>query len=105
MTRTQLHRSIAARTGEPLSVIRQLGFCLQADPRDEPPPEEIRLVVHCPFCGQQVAYPGRASNGSAALAECDDCDVYFEFQDRDVFPASTRPTGNEFSTPRRYIPA
>jgi hypothetical protein len=102
MTRTQLHRSIAARTGESMSDIRRLGFNLQADPRDEPPPDDIHLVLDCPFCRRQVAYPGRSGDGSATLAECDD---YFEFQDRDVFPASTRPTGNELPSSRRYIPA
>jgi hypothetical protein len=105
MTRTQLHRSIAARTGESMSVIRRLGFNLQADPRDAPPPDDIHLVLHCPFCRRPVAYPGRCSDGSATLAECEDCDVYFEFEDRDVFPASSRAAGNPSPARRRYIPA
>ena len=86
MTRTQLNRSIAARTGEPLSEIRRLGFRLLVEPREEPVAEEIRLVVHCPFCRQQVPYPGRSRDGSNALAECDGCDVYFEFEDRARLP-------------------
>jgi hypothetical protein len=89
MTRTQLHRSIAARTGEPISVIRRLGFRMLAEPDEEPVAEEIRLVVHCPFCGEQVPYPGRTRDGSHALAECHACDVYFDVQDRDVLPASS----------------
>jgi hypothetical protein len=44
MTRTQLNRSIAARTGESLSVIRSLGFRLLVEPLEEPVTEEIRLV-------------------------------------------------------------
>jgi hypothetical protein len=105
MTRTQLHRSIAARTGESMAVIRRLGFHLQADPRDEPPPDVVHLVLDCPFCRRQVAYPGRSGDGSATLAECEDCDIYFEFEDRDVFPASSRATGNPSPGRRRYIPA
>ena len=105
MTRTQLNRSIAARTGEPLSVIRRLGFRLLVEPSEEPVAEEIRLVVHCPFCSGQVPYPGRSRDGSNALAECHGCDVYFEFHDRDVFPASSRAAVSPPPARRRYIPA
>ncbi len=105
MTRTQLDRSIAARTGEPLSVIRRLGFRLLVEPSEEPVAEEIRLVVHCPFCNGQVPYPGRSRDGSNALAECLGCDVYFGFHDRDVFPASSRAALRPSPTRRRYIPA
>jgi hypothetical protein len=105
MNRTQLNRSIAARTGEPLSVIRRLGFRLLAEPDEEPVAEEIRLVVHCPFCGEQVPYPGRTRDGSGALAECQDCDIYFDVQDNDVFPASSRAAESPSPTRRRYIPA
>jgi hypothetical protein len=105
MTRTQLNRSIAARTGEPLSVIRSLGFRLLVEPNEEPVAEEIRLVVHCPFCSGQVPYPGRAGDGSNVLAECCGCDVYFEFADRDVFPASSRTVGIPMPTRSRYLPA
>ncbi len=105
MTRTQLDSRIAARTGESLSVIRRLGFQLKSQPCEEPVAEEIRLVVHCPFCSGQVPYPGRARDGSNALAECLGCDVYFEFHDRDVFPASSRAAVSPSPTRRRYIPA
>ncbi len=103
MTRTQLNSRIAARTGESVSVIRRLGFQLKSQPCEEPVTEEIRLVVHCPFCGDQVPYPGRTHDGSNALAECHGCDVYFDFQDRDVFPASSRAAMSHAQ--RRYIPA
>jgi hypothetical protein len=105
MTRTQLNRSIAARTGEPLSVIRRLGFRLLVEPDDEPVAEEIRLVVPCPFCGEQVPYPGRTRDGSNALAECHGCDIYFDVRDRDVYPASSRAAVSPAPTRRRYIPA
>jgi hypothetical protein len=105
MTRTQLNRSIAARTGESLSEIRRLGFRLLVEPHEEPVTAEIRLVVHCPFCSGQVPYPGRSRDGSVTLAECDRCDVYFEFQDRDVFPASSRTVGAAMPARSRYLPA
>jgi hypothetical protein len=105
MTRTQLQKSIAVRTGEPLSVIRRLGFSLLKETRDEPAVEDIRLVLHCPFCTQQVPYPGRAGDGSSALAECDGCDVYFEFDDRDVFPASSPTARGPLPMRSRSIPA
>jgi hypothetical protein len=105
MTTAQLNHRIAARTGESLAVIRRLGFQLKSRPREEPAVEEIRLVVHCPYCRDQVPYPGRGSDGSAALAECAGCDVYFEFEDRDVFPASSRPAVGQTPVRRRSLPA
>jgi hypothetical protein len=105
MTRTQLNARIAARTGESLAVIRRLGFQLKAEPQEEPAAEEIRLVVHCPFCRGQVPYPGRSRDGSAALAECAACDVDFEFEDQDVFPARARRVAHPSTARHRYIPA
>ena len=105
MTRAQLNSRIAARTGETLSVIRQLGFQLKSQPLEEPIAEEIRLVVPCPFCGDQVPYPGRTRDGSNALAECPCCDIYFDVQDHDVFPASSKAAVSPTPTRRRYIPA
>ena len=40
-----------------------------------------------------------------ALAECQDCDIYFDVQDNDVFPASSRAAESPSPTRRRYIPA
>ncbi len=34
--------------------------------------------VACPLCGRAVERPARLRDGSLALAECDDCDLYFE---------------------------
>jgi hypothetical protein len=50
-------------------------------------PEELRLVVDCPFCGRAVPYPGLAGDGTPALAEClsERCDVYFDFAPGDVY--------------------
>jgi hypothetical protein len=105
MTRTQLDHCIATRTGESLAVIRRLGFQLQPEPREEPDAQDVRLVVHCPFCRGQAPYPGRSRDGSTALAECVDCDVYFEFADRDVFPASAGRAADPGPVRHRYIPA
>jgi hypothetical protein len=104
MTLTQLHTSIAARTGEPLSVIRRLGFRLLTLRRTDPGLEHLRLVLHCPFCGQQVPYPGRARDGSNALAECTDCDVYFDFKDSEVFPTHFRADHATVPTRARFQP-
>ena len=89
MTQTQLERSVSARTGESLRTIHRLGFGLQSRTPRDLEPEDLRLVVDCPFCGRAVPYPGRASQGTPALAECLDprCDVYFDFAVRDVYVA------------------
>ena len=105
MTRDQLNHRIATRTGESLAVIRRLGFQLKPGPREEPAAEDIRLVVHCPFCRGQVPYPGRSRDGSALMADCAECDVYFPFEDRDVFPASSGRIAHSSPARRRYLPA
>jgi hypothetical protein len=105
MTRTQVNHLVAARTGESLAVIRRLGFQVKSEPSEEPAAQDICLVVHCPFCRGQVAYPGRSRDGSDVLAECDECDVFFPFEDRDVFPASSRRAANPSPARHRYIPA
>ena len=105
MTSAQLNCRIAARTGESLAVIRRLGFQLKSEPAEEPVAEEIHLVVHCPLCRGQVPYPGLSRDGSAMMAECASCDVYFPFEDRDVFPASSRAAASPAPVRLRYIPA
>ena len=45
---------------------------------------ECDLAVECPFCGNVVDHPGMTRNGSKALAECDHCDIYFDFGPTDV---------------------
>ena len=105
MTQVELDQALAVQTGEQLSVIRRLGFSLLIEPREEPAADEICLVLHCPFCGDQVPYLGRSGDGSNALAECPRCDVYVEFHDRDVFPASTKPGRAPGAARSRYLPA
>jgi transcription elongation factor Elf1 len=45
---------------------------------------EDDLAVECPFCGNVVDHPGMTRTGSKALAECDHCDIYFDFGPTDV---------------------
>jgi hypothetical protein len=103
MTRTQLNHSIAARTGESLSLIRRLGFSLVAKRPREPRTEDIRLVLHCPFCNRQVPYPGLLDDNSKPLAECRECDIEFQFDDREVFPTRARSRRNSIPVCSRYV--
>jgi hypothetical protein len=85
MTHSQLNDCIANRTGDLISVIRRLGFQLKSQPYQDTSAEDICLVVYCPSCRGQVPYPGRARDGSTALAECFACDIYFPVEDRDFY--------------------
>lgn len=38
----------------------------------------IAADVACPLCGRAVPHPPWLRDGSLALAECEDCDLYFE---------------------------
>ena len=89
MTQAQLDRSIAGLTGELTRTIHRLGFGLQTIRATDPEPEDVRLVVDCPFCGRPVPYPGTVRDGSPALAECLEprCDVFFDYVLTDVYVA------------------
>jgi hypothetical protein len=91
MTQAQLDRSIAYRTGESPRTIHRLGFGLHPARPGDLEPEDLRLVIDCPFCGHAIPYPGPARDGSATLAECADprCDVYFDFDPAEVYAAAT----------------
>ena len=86
---TPLERTVARQTGESPRTIRGLGFTLRTGPPGDLEPEDLRLMLDCPFCGRAVPYPGRAGDGSPALAECvgPRCDVYFEFDPAEVYAA------------------
>jgi hypothetical protein len=92
MTQLQLDRSIAALTGEPISYVRQLGFSVLSDESQALEPEDLKLVLNCPFCGHPAPYPGPAGAGSATLAECDRCDVSFDYGIDEVYPLATDST-------------
>jgi hypothetical protein len=87
MTQTQLSYSVAFVTGETLRTVRDRGFSLVAENPDDLEPEDLRLVLDCPFCRTAVPYPGLASDGSLPMAECLDCDVYFPFALDEVYAA------------------
>jgi hypothetical protein len=84
MTINQLNNQVAKITGEPIDYITALGFSLLRPGGESMEPEDIRLVVGCPFCGRPVPYPGSAAAGSEPMAECERCDVYFGFLPQEV---------------------
>ena len=84
MTRTQLNHQVARITGEPIGNITARGFSLLCPSGESMEPENIRLVLECPFCGRPVPYPGPAPTGSEPMAECERCDVYFGFLPQEV---------------------
>jgi hypothetical protein len=86
MTQLQLDRTVACKTGESLRTIRHLGFSIQAGASQDLEPEDLHLAVNCPFCGRPCDLPA----GSSALAECDACDVEFDFDPDDVYATATR---------------
>ena len=90
MTRTQLNHQIARITGEPIDYITALGFSVLRPGNESMEPEDIRLVLECPFCGRPVPYPGSAAAGSEPMAECERCDVYFGFDTFEVYATAAR---------------
>jgi hypothetical protein len=84
MTQAQLDRAVALATGEPLRLIRGLGFGPAPRRPTRPCAEDLALCVECPFCGRRLPYPG-----VTALGECDRCEVYFDVAPGDVFAAPT----------------
>jgi hypothetical protein len=86
MTQQTLDLLVARSTGESPRTIHRLGFQLQGRPGDGLEPEDLRLAVDCPFCGRTspIAPP---VNVPGALAECDRCDVYFDYQPDEVYAA------------------
>lgn len=83
MTQALLDSSVAAITGEPLAVIRGRGFGPLSG--SGPDPEEVRLVLDCPFCRRPVPRPGDCPDGSRPMAECLPCDLYFDFGDDEIY--------------------
>ena len=94
MTRTQLNHQVARITGEPIDFITALGFSLLCPGGESMEPEDIRLVLECPFCGRPVPYPGSAAAGSEPMAECERCDVYFGFDVFEVYATAAQKPSN-----------
>jgi hypothetical protein len=42
------------------------------------PRRPTAILAICPRCGRSVPFPVRTRRGALTLAECDDCDLYFE---------------------------
>jgi hypothetical protein len=51
MTEQQLHTAVARAIGEPIGLIRDLGFGLVPEGADDLETEDVALVVACPHCG------------------------------------------------------
>jgi hypothetical protein len=88
VNRRQLDRAVARATGESLRTVRERGFGV-FEIRPAAGPERLTLVADCPHCRRPVPYPGRAADGSPALAECTDCDLYFEPRPETVYDVTT----------------
>jgi len=95
MTQTQLNYQVARVTGEPLTKVHFWGFSIMSDQDDNLEPEDVKLVLDCPFCGRPVPYPKPTKDGAETMAECDRCDVYFGFHPDEIYtiPAD-QPTGH-----------
>jgi hypothetical protein len=85
MTQKQLVDQVARITGDPLMIIIRLGFNVTSRQPFDLEPENVQLVLDCPFCGHPVSYPGQANDRPETLAECDRCDVYFGFDPAEVY--------------------
>jgi hypothetical protein len=91
MTRTQLNHQVAKITGERIGNITALGFSLLCPGGESMEPEDITLVLGCPFCGRPVPYPGPTAAGSEPMAECERCDVEFGFLPQEVRDIPVEP--------------
>jgi hypothetical protein len=87
MTRTRPISRVASATGESPRTVRARGFGLVAEGPHDLDPENLRLVLDCPFCRAPVPYPGRAGDGALPMDECLGCDVYFPFGADEVYAA------------------
>ena len=88
LTQSQLESAVAAVTGESVRTVHQLGFSISARSGGDLEPEDLRLVVDCPFCRHPVPSPVWAGDGSLTLAECVDCDVYFDTNAEEIYAAA-----------------
>ncbi len=94
MTQHQLDHAIARSTGESLRTVRRLGFAPQLISTPEPDPEDLALCLDCPFCRRQLVLVTSATEPRTlpVVAECDPCDVYFDYRLDEIYAASPDPT-------------
>jgi hypothetical protein len=62
-----------------------MGFSLVTHSPDVLEPENLQLVIDCPFCRMPLPYPGLTGDGSLPMGECLACDVYFPFEADEVY--------------------
>jgi hypothetical protein len=87
VTQAQLDRAIASATGETIRDVRHLGFSVLEQRPEFPNPDDLSLVIDCPFCGGVIPYPCLPDGDAPALAVCPSCDVEFEYAPHEVYPA------------------
>ena len=85
MTQAQLDRAVASATGETIRNVRSRGFGILEHWPESSDPEDLCLVLDCPFCGGVIPYSGLPEDD--ALATCPACDVEFEYAPHEVYPA------------------
>jgi hypothetical protein len=100
MTQAQLDCAVAEALGESLRTVQSIGFSLLESQQDDLEPDDLRLVITCPFCRATVPYPGCVADGSLAMAECDNCDVYFPFGVDEVYAAGPSDLGSSIDRRR-----
>jgi hypothetical protein len=95
MTRAQMICAVARHTGESIATVLYRGFSLLTEGSRDLEPEEIVLRLDCPFCRRSIAYPGTQS----LVAECDDCDLDFDFAVEEVYtaPVAAAPRVEEWA--------
>jgi len=88
MTQAMINRTIARSTGESLRTIRRVGFGLIRRSQNDLEPEDLQLKIDCPFCGHSCSLPS-SDVGLPQLAECDPCDLDFDYLPGDVYAAGS----------------
>jgi hypothetical protein len=86
MTQSQLNLAVANRTRESLATVRSIGFSALKALSASHEPDDIALRLECPFCRAPIDLAG----ARRSLAECDACDIEFEYDEQEVFVGVAR---------------
>jgi hypothetical protein len=86
VTQAQLDRAVAVATGETVRDVRHRGFTILEQRPETPYPDDLSLVLDCPFCGAVISYSGLPEDD--ALATCESCDVEFAYAPHEVYAIS-----------------
>jgi hypothetical protein len=84
VTQAQLDRAVASATGETLRDVRSRGFGLLSARRRSPEPDQLILVIACPFCRAVVQFVPASEIEMPALVGCPECDVEFEYAPHEI---------------------